>query len=68
MQVKNRKLLSLVDSEFFVPYINYYKLVVRLGTTDESHKSCKVLNGLSTFVPLHVLEGFPFPHERKMTI
>ena len=41
---------------------------IRLGTTNESHKSYKVLNGLSPFVSLHVLDRFPFAHERKMTI
>ena len=38
------------------------------GTTYESHKSYKVLNGLSPFVSLLVLERLPFAHERKMTI
>ena len=41
---------------------------IGLGTTDESHKSYRVLNGLSTFVSLRVLERFPFAHERKITI
>ena len=38
---------------------------ISLGATDESHISCKVLNGLPPFVFLHVFERFPFVHERK---
>ena len=41
---------------------------ISLGTTDESHKSYKVLNGSSPFVSLQVLERFSFARERKMTI
>ena len=41
---------------------------ISVGTTDESHKSHKVLNGLSPFVSLHILVRFPFAHGRQMII
>ena len=41
---------------------------ISLCTIDESQKNYKVLNGLSPFVSLHVLELFKFAHERKITI